>query len=484
MLQLNANWRNWPPGIRGRFLQHLLTLTRTSNGRPPELPSLNPWLKTVSPTFTWDVPHLLLVQGYLEKVARGEIRRLMVFLPPRHGKSELVTVRFPVYLLESDPRIRVIVGAYNQKLANTFSRKSRRLGRTRFGLDPEHAAVDDWETVLGGGVRAVGVGSGVTGRGGNVIIVDDPVKGRDEAESLAVQEKIWDWYTNDLYTRLEPDGAIIVMMTRWTEKDLAGRILSSPDAKNWTVVSLPAEAMENDPLGRPLGAPLWPERFNLATLAQSKAILLDDYWALFQQAPLPSGGVMFRREDLTAHIVERDEVPTLTWARYWDLALGMKQRSSYTASLAVAFGPNGDLYVRDAIRGHWEWPDAYEIIVDNMRTGLRDPLGQTHHFVEEKMHGLAAVQSLWRDPRIVNVVFAGVGVEGEKTIRALPWSKRCKAGKVRLVRGEWNEEFIAEAALFPRGAFDDQIDSVSGGVRALGFDESEALVVGENPLYS
>ena len=121
---------------------------------------------------------------------------------------------------------------------------------------------------------------------------------------------------------------------------------------------------------------------------------------------------MFRREDLTAHIVERDEVPTLTWARYWDLALGMKQRSSYTASLAVAFGPNGDLYVRDAIRGHWEWPDAYEIIVDNMRTGLRDPLGQTHHFVEEKMHGLAAVQSLWRDPRLVNVVFAGVGVEG------------------------------------------------------------------------
>ena len=94
------------------------------------------------------------------------------------------------------------------------------------------------------------------------------------------------------------------------------------------------------------------------------------------------------------------------------------------------------------------------------------------------------VQSLWRDPRLVNVVFAGVGVEGEKTIRALPWSKRCKAGKVRLVRGEWNEEFIAEAALFPRGAFDDQIDSVSGGVRALGFDESEALVVGENPLYS
>jgi hypothetical protein len=140
-------------------------------------------------------------------LGESETRRLMLFLPPRHGKTEMTTVRYAAYRLKRDPELRVIVGAYNQILANKFSRKSRRIAEGRIELSRDRTAVEDWETAVGGGLRAVGVGSGVTGMGGNLIIIDDPVKSREEAESEAYRERVWDWYRDDLYTRLEPDGA-------------------------------------------------------------------------------------------------------------------------------------------------------------------------------------------------------------------------------------------------------------------------------------
>ena len=155
-----------------------------------------------------------------ERVTRGECKRLMLFVPPRHGKSEMTTIRYPVYRLECEPSMRVILGAYNATLAQKFSRKARNVARTRLALNTERTAVEDWETTAGGGLRAVGVGGGVTGMGANLVIIDDPVKSREEAESATYRDRCWDWYRDDLYTRLEPDGAIVLIQTRWHEDDL------------------------------------------------------------------------------------------------------------------------------------------------------------------------------------------------------------------------------------------------------------------------
>ena len=182
------------------------------------------WLDQVTPTWEWRWRHLVYIRTYLDRVTRGDLKRLMLFVPPRHGKSEQTTIRYPTWRLERDPTLRVIVGAYNQILANKFSRKARRIAVQRLDLSAERVAVEDWETAQGGGFRVVGVGGGITGQGGDLIIIDDPVKNREEANSQAYRDRVWEWYTDDLYTRLEPGGAIILIMTRWHEDDLAGRI--------------------------------------------------------------------------------------------------------------------------------------------------------------------------------------------------------------------------------------------------------------------
>lgn len=260
-------------------------------------PALGAWLSAVTPAFHWNVPHLVHIQTQLERVTRGEIDRLMLFLPPRHGKSQLATVRYPVWRMECDPSLTVIVGAYNKLLATSFSRQARRIARERLALDDERTAADEWQTVAGGIYRAVGVGTGVTGKGARLIIVDDPTKSREEANSAAYRERVWDWYRDDLYTRLEPGGAIILIMTRWHEDDLAGRILESEDAPNWTVISLPALAEANDPLGRAEGAALWPARFDVTDLERIRTVLgTASFTALYQQRPTALEGGLFKRE--------------------------------------------------------------------------------------------------------------------------------------------------------------------------------------------
>ncbi len=311
--------------------------TKERAGSPRSDANFQAWLKSVSPEMTWNWRYQKYIYSRLQKITSGESKRLMIFLPPRHGKSELVTVRYAGWRLWNDPKMRVIVTSYNQRLADTFSRSIRRLlsneedkqaeaagtfpspkgtksiaqgkadgrypGLTTFtGLLPEGEqpptngvaplqgaeeissvpgvtldplahpgllnrspsatetesqtpqrmfprtrtinTVSQWETAAGGGVKAVGVGAGVTGFGAQLIIIDDPVKSRADAESETLREKVWDWYRNDLYTRLEPNGSIVLIQTRWHEDDLAGRLLNdmADGGDQWEVVNLPALA--------------------------------------------------------------------------------------------------------------------------------------------------------------------------------------------------------------------------------------------------
>jgi len=201
------------------------------------------WVRHTSPNLDWDARHLEALFQRLDKVTSGECDRLMVFMPPRHGKSETVTVHYAAWRMEQDPTTSVIIGSHSQKLADRFSRKIKRIAaEPHSALRRRLNTASEWETGLGGGIRAVGVGGGITGFGANLVIIDDPVKSRAEAESKTYRERVWDWFNDDLYTRLEPDAAIILIQTRWHEDDLAGRLLkeSEDGGEHWDVISLPA----------------------------------------------------------------------------------------------------------------------------------------------------------------------------------------------------------------------------------------------------
>ncbi len=380
----------------------------------------------------------------------------MIFLPPRHGKSEMVTVRYPVWRMERDPKLRVIVGAYNQILANRFSRKSRRIATERLQLDPDRTAVEEWETMGGGAYRAVGVGGGVTGQGGHLIIIDDPVKSREEANSEAYRARCWEWYTDDLYTRAEPDASIILIMTRWHEDDLAGRILASEDAEDWTVVNLPAEGEKNDPLGRAIGEALCPERYDEEDLASIHRVLGNSYYALYQQRPTALEGGLFKRHWFgLVGAAPRDSKRV----RAWDKA-GTESGGDYTVGVLIAKDSDGVFYVEDVVRGQYSDLQRERIIRQTADMD-KDRYGNVTIWIEQEP-GSGGKDSA----RITARSLAGHTVRAErvtsdKLTRAQPFAAQCEAENVKLVRAPWNTAFLEELTMFPNGKHDDQVDASS-----------------------
>jgi len=416
---------------------------------------LGDWLRTVTPAYNWRWSYLLYLQDELERVANGECSRLIVMMPPRHAKTSTVTVRFPVWWMERRSALRVIVAGYNQVLANKFSRMSRKLAQMRLGLD--RRAVEEWMTENGGWYRAVGVGGGFTGMGANLIIIDDPIKSREEAQSLTYRERVWEWYTNDLYTRLEPGGAIILVMTRWHEDDLAGRILSSGDADNWRIVRLPALAEEGDPLGRSPGEALNPDRYPVEELFKIKSVLGTwAFEALYQQRPMPAEGGFFKREWFSKFV---DAVPAEVEGRvrYWDKA-ATADGGDYTVGARMSYTAEGVFYIEDVVRGRWSPGERDKII---KQCAEIDPPG-TQFWLEQEpgSSGVDSVQALIR-------LLAGYSVHadratGSKQVRAEPFAAQCEAGNVVLVKGYWNNLFLDELLVFPNGQHDDQVDAISG----------------------
>lgn len=442
------------------------------------------WCKENTPHFTWDWPHLLLIDSYLHKVTAGDIDKIMFFTPPRHGKSEKVTVRYPAWRLERDPTLRVIVGAYSQTLANKFSRKTRKIVAQNMPLSDSRTAVDDWETYVDpssphdpGGLRAVGVGGGITGQGGNLIVVDDPVKSREEANSEVYREKVYDWYTDDLYTRLEPGGAIIIIMTRWHEDDLAGRILTSEDGSNWTVVRLPAlaesqfdrdvyfekvnrEAGQGDLLSRKVGQALCPQRFDEDKLYEIKTVLGPiGFEALYQQNPTLAEGEIFKVGMLE---IVPDIPANCKIVRYWDKA-GTKDGGAYTCGTKIAIAPDRTVYVCDVVRGQWGSGERENII---KQTAEIDGRGVVVYVEQEP--GSGGKESA--ENTVKNLMgFAAYAdkVTGGKETRAEPFAAQVEIGNVRLVKGAWNKPYIEELRSFPNGKYKDQADSSSGGFNKL-----------------
>jgi hypothetical protein len=277
--------------------------------------------------------HRMLVEK-LEAVERGEIKRLIVTMPPRHGKSEIVSVQFPAWLIGRDKNRNVIEASYSGDLATDFGRQVRNIiaGDKYKHLFPNVELAEDsqakgkWNTNGRGAYNAVGVGGATTGKGADFLIIDDPIKNRQDAESAVIRESNWNWYTSTALTRLSPEGAVVVVMTRWHDDDLVGRISKTENFKDWQVLHLPAIATQDEE-HRKQGEALWANHFTLDKLESIKRDIGSYDWSsLYQGNPIDSDSQEFRR-DMFVYRTE-DDLKDKRLMRYLTIDLAFSDKET------------------------------------------------------------------------------------------------------------------------------------------------------------
>lgn len=403
--------------------------------------------------------HLRLIQA-LEQVARGEVDRLILLLPPGSAKSTYASMLFPAWWFSQHPTSSVIAAAHTAGLAHHFGQGVRGLieehsSRLGYGLQ-RGASAERFTTSRGGQYYATGVRGAVTGRRADLLLVDDPVKSQAEADNAASRERLWRWFRSDLSTRLRPGGRIVVIMTRWHSDDLGGRLIETND---WQVLRLPALAEANDPLGRIAGEPLWPEWEGVEALHRKRRTLGErTFAALFQQTPIRQQGLLFR----AGQIAVLDHAPQLQCGlvvRAWDLAAtadGMGD-PDWTVGVKLLRCEDGGFVVLDVRRVRVSSVEVAALIVATahqdgreVAVGLPQDPGQA---------GKAQVQFLTQ--KLAGFRVAASPETGAKLSRAVPVASQVEAGLVKVVQAEWTRVFLEELADFPNGPKDDQVDALS-----------------------
>lgn len=411
-------------------------------------------------TFRGYVPswHHYRIARELEEASRTPNARLIIAMPPRHGKTELASIRFAPWLLANRPQAHVIAATYAQDFADELGRKARgvmasSVYRSLFPyaqLSGDNRAVSRWQTVSGGSYYAVGVGGALTGRGADVLLIDDPHKNRAEAESKVSRDTVWDWFRSTAYTRLEKGGSAVIIMTRWHEDDLVGRCLASGEP--WRVLSLPAIAEHDEP-ERKAGEALWPDKYPVDALERIRTTVGEREWAaLYQQRPAPIEGALFKPDRLT--LVDA-EPAGMRWVRAWDFgATAGGGDWTVGAKLGVR---EGRPIVADIVRIQGAPEDVERTLV---ATAQRDGRGVTVNLPQDPgAAGKAHVQYLTR-------LLSGYTVKsspetGDKVLRAEPFASQVNVGNVSLVKGSWNAALMDEMRVFPNGMHDDQVDALS-----------------------
>ena len=411
------------------------------------------------------------LEKFSEQVANKESPRLMLFMPPRHGKSTLASVAFPAWHLGRHPDHEFISCSYSGSLAMSFSRKVRQLLREpvyknvfeKSRLDKDSQSVESWQTTQGGGYVAAGVGGGITGKGANVLVIDDPVKNREDAESDNNREATWDWYTSTAYTRLSPGGGILVILTRWHDDDLAGRLLKQAEdgADQWEVIRYPAIA-EIDENFRKQGESLHPERYNVDALEQiRKAIGPRDWSALYQQNPVSDEGDYFSRDMIRYY--EYDEIDTAELNYYcaWDIAIGQRDRNDYSVGIVVGVDEYDNLYVVDVVRGKYDGFELVEQILDLYETWRPGIVGIERGHIEMALGPF--LQKRTRERGLSEAYFKDLKVgRRDKEARARAIQGRMQQGMVYFPKDAvWTGTMVAELLRFPNGAHDDQVDALA-----------------------
>ena len=407
----------------------------------------------------------MAICDHLEAVERGEIDRLIVMMPPRHGKTMHVSQALPAWVLGRNPRAQIILASYGAELAEGNSRKARAYMRDdrwpfECRVSEETRAQNRWQTDAGGILIATGCEGGLTGYGADRLIIDDPIKDRTDAKSEALRERLWEWYSDVARTRLMPNGRIIICATRWHDSDLTGRILASDDAKRWTVLSLPAIAGEGDALGREPGEALWPERFPAADLpsVERGEISASSFASLYQQDPVPAGGAMFKPEWFEHRYDELPSRVQLYQASDSAWKDGLQNDRSVIATMAT---DGKDIYVTDLWAGRATYTDLRRIVMENY--GKHRP---RLLYVEEASSGFALVDDLRRS--------TGIPIKGippgrdSKEARAEAVTNWFEAGRVKFPKNAtWMQDLLGEFLRFPHGRHDDIVDAVVLGVAQI-----------------
>lgn len=427
-----------------------------------------------------------MIAEKLEAVARGEIKRLRIHMPPRHGKSELASKRFPAFFMGVQPRKNIIAASYNSDLSTDFGRSVRNIVASKeykavfdTTLAEDSTAANRWHTNVGGMYVAAGIGTATTGRGAHVLIVDDPFKDREEADSETHREKVWRWYTSTAYTRLESDirrggdlteddrlwhellddidngdavpfeGAIVGICTRWHGDDWAGRVeaAEAKGGEKWDVLDLPAILSD--------GRALWPSKYPINVLERIRTTIGERDWsALYQQRPTPDEGDYFKREWFQYYDAKPEHLRAYGASDYAVTAKG----GDYTVHVICGLAPNDDLYVLDVWRSQAEshvWVETYIDLIAKWRPlkwaqeqgQIIKSLGP---FIDKRM----------RERRVYCVQEPMTSV-ADKPTRSRSFQARASMGKVFLPHNApWVADLMNELLTFPAGKHDDQVDAI------------------------
>jgi predicted phage terminase large subunit-like protein len=373
--------------------------------------------------------------------------------------------------------MRVVVAAYNQEYVERISRRSRRLAQK---ILPQivRATSSQWDLSTGGSYFGVGVGGGVTGNSAELGLMDDPIKGREEAESQALRDKMWDWYIDEFSTRIQKGGSKLLIYTPWQVDDIGGRILDSNESSKWTVLRMPAIAEENDPLGRQVGEALCPDRKTLEDLEDHKSLMGDySFQAMYQCNPVHREGNLFKPDEI--QIIDSlplDQIGrpvALRELRAWDLAASAG-KNDYTAGVKLGVDAQGVTYILGMHRGQW----AADIVEENIQSVSRLD-GSSCRIYLPQDPGQAGKSQIQHLVLKLGGSMIDFGVQsGNKETRAFPLASQVNSGNVRMIKGPWNKPLIDEMRAFPNGAHDDQVDALASAYNALMTGKTELIKKG------
>jgi len=409
--------------------------------------------------------HHKIIAEKLERIARGELKRLIVNMPPRHSKSEFASYLMPSWFLGRNPKLKIIQATMNTELAVRFGRKVRDLIADPVyheifpdtDLKADSQAAGRWETSAGGEYFAAGVGAAMTGRGADLLIIDDPHSEQD-ALSPSAYDNAWEWYTSGPRQRLQPGGAIIIVQTRWSKKDITGRLLQSQSkdtmADQWEVVEFPAIM--------PSGEPLWPEFWKKEELIKVKASLSPGKWnAQWQQNPTSEATAIIKRE--WWNVWEKDEMPPLMHViQSYDTAFMKKETSDYSAITTWGvFEPDEDsgpqLILVDAVKDRFEFPELRRIAKEQYDYWKPETV-----IVEAKASGLPLTYEMRKLG--IPVINFTPSKGNDKHTRVNSVAPLFEAGQIWAPDTKFAEEVIEECAAFPLGEHDDLVDSMTQAV--------------------
>ncbi|OGU38041.1 MAG: hypothetical protein A2X61_16960 [Ignavibacteria bacterium GWB2_35_12] len=447
------------------------------------------WFAHHSSRGKWTYPaHIKAIDKQLMALSQRKINKLIVNMPPRHGKSELISKYFPAWYLGRNPNHRVILVSYSASFAVSWGRKVKSLitefGEDYFGIkiNPDVASAAAFELSpvypfinAEGNMNTVGAGGPITGKGADLLIIDDPIKNDEEAHSKTIRDNIWDWFTSTALTRLEPNGIIVVIMTRWHQDDLCGRLISQAEAEkfkpnaefdDWTILNLPAIAEENDMLGRNPGEALWEKRFPLKKLESIKNSI-GSYWfsALYQQSPSPEGSGIFKKTnfryfttDGTTCILKKSEgeqkLCSESNCRTYstiDLAVSDKETADFTAAIIFKVTQDNEVLIYDIIRERFSGADHPALVEQIFNRWNPLSLG-----IESTQYQIMLVQMLLRK----GFPIVALKPKGKKVTRALPMATKLESHIVYFrENAPWLMDFEDELEQFPNGTHDDQVDA-------------------------